>query len=278
MKRILLTVLLVLSLTGIAFANSQSDPTSEATATATATASPVITVSPSQSQSNVMGNTGINYGSVNSPAANASTGAITNNNTATIQTGAVKVDNKNTNTNFNTNLNSNDNKNTNINEGNKQKQGQEQGQSQVNEGNTVSIVNERALLAIPTAGVPEVNFGAGKMDWNFGTLLPKVGITVLTSNDVVKEVLDTTANIKAKNLLPTLLKMKKAQMPLCYNVRLIIIKAEAQKSWTTGGSMSGGGSGISPQGVGSAAGASLVPSFGGTKADDLYTAILVKIE
>jgi len=144
-----------------------------------------------------------------------------------------------------------------------------------------SIVIEapkQALVQIPMAGTPELNFGAGKMDWNFATLLPKIGVDVLKSTDVVKVVLDTTANIKAKNLLPTLLKMKKAQMPLCYNVRLIIIKAEAQKSWNTGGVMSGGSSGLSATGVGSAVGGSLVPSFGGTKADDLYTAILVKIE
>jgi len=136
---------------------------------------------------------------------------------------------------------------------------------------------KQALLGVPMVGVAELNFGAGKVDWNFATSLPRIGIPELKPSEVVKEVLESTCNVKFKNYLSTALKMKKAQMPLGYNVRLIVVKAEAQKSWTTGGALSGGGSGINNAGIGSAAGGSLVPSFGGTKADDLYTIIIVKI-
>jgi len=166
----------------------------------------------------------------------------------------------------------------------KQQQGQIQGQSANNTQDQfgyvapvqeVKIENPREYLGAPSVGPAELNFGQGKVDWNFANLLPKVGIPILGANEEVKEVLDTTANVPIKRLLPTALKMKKAQMPLGYNVRLIIVKAEAQKSWTSGGSVSGAGSYVGN--AGSAGSASLVPSIGGTKAHDLYTLIIVKV-
>lgn len=54
--------------------------------------------------------------------------------------------------------------------------------------------------------------------------------------------------------------------------------AEAQKTWTSGGNFGGGGSGLQASGLGGASGAgSIVPQWGGTKADDLYTIVYVKV-
>lgn len=194
--------------------------------------------------------------------------STTNNNTNKIESGAVK----NTNTNTNTNANSNKQD-----QSQKQSQGQVQGQNNdqvISPSQSIVIETPRAYLGAPSVGVPELNFGQGKVDWYFANALPKIGIPLYQSNEEIKEVLDTTANVPIKKVLKVALKMKKAQMPLCYNVRIIVVKAEAQKSWTSGGSLSGAGSYVGS--AGSAVSGSLVPSVGGTKANDLYTIIIVK--
>jgi hypothetical protein len=260
------------------------------------------TVGPISQQQGLNNN---NTGTLLSPSASATGGA------GGAGGSAVVNDNSKTyNTNLNTNLNSNSiriDNNPTINNKNviergavqnrnsnrqdqdqsqkqKQQQGQIQGQSANNTQDQfgyvapvqeVNIENPRPYLGAPSVGPAELNFGQGKVDWNFANLLPKVGIPILGANEEVKEVLDTTANVPIKRLLPTALKMKKAQMPLGYNVRLIIVKAEAQKSWTSGGSVSGAGSYVGN--AGSAASGSFVPSVGGTKAHDLYTLIIVKV-
>lgn len=199
------------------------------------------------------------------------------------------ISNRNTNTNFNTNLNTNSNYNSNrnenrntnlnVNEGNRQGQGQAQGQgqgqSQLNEGNKVNIENPQQYLAIPSVGVAELNFGNGNMVLNIAKALPKFGIPLLTPEDEIKEIVDITANVPFKKLYKTILEMKKDQEPLGYNVKIQIVMMEGQKSWTTGGSVSGAGSYVGN--AGSAGSASLIPSVGGTKAQPLFTIILVKV-
>ena len=175
------------------------------------------------------------------------------------------------------------NTNTNINGQHQgQVQGQLQGQNQeINNGQVISpfqsIVIEaqkRAYLGAPSVGVPELNFGNGKIILDIAKSLPKFGIPILEPTDDVKELLDITANIKFKNLYKTILGMKKALMPLCYNVKVQVVMMEGQKSWTSGGSLSGAGSYVGT--AGSAASGSLIPSWGGTKADPLFTVIMVK--
>ncbi|RPI53722.1 MAG: hypothetical protein EHM49_04010, partial [Deltaproteobacteria bacterium] len=219
------------------------------------------------------------------------------NNTATATGGTANVTNNNTfrpdvNT---TDINVNENKiergavqndNRNI-QGQKQKQqqkqtqGQEMDQAQKQDMNneqtisptqTTTIITEKPFTPIPTVGVPELNFGSGKVDWNFAALLPKIGVPLLGAGEIVKEVIDTTANVPIKRLLPTALSMKKAELPITYNTRIVIVKAEAQKSWTTGGPLSGGATGVLGT-TGTAVGGSVIPSMGGTKAHDLYTII-----
>lgn len=154
-----------------------------------------------------------------------------------------------------------------------------QGQIAINEGNKtdISIKNEKAYLAAPNAvGPAELNFGGGKLDWTFAGKIFTVDMPAYKKGEVIKQVVSSEANVKAKNLLPVLIKMVKKELPLCYNVRLIIIAAEAQKSWHSGGSIGGAGSGTLGT-TGAAGSAGLVPSWGGTKADDLYTIIIVKI-
>lgn len=190
----------------------------------------------------------------------------------TIEKGAITNTNENKNTNLNTNVNSNKNENTNVNING----GNRQGQSQINEGNTVTITNERPLLGYNTSNVPELNFGNGRLILDIAQSLPMFGIPLLSTKDTIKEVVDVTANITFKNLYKTILKMKKSQMPLVYNLKMQIVMVEGQKTWTTGGSLSGGGAGSFTQG-GASAGASLVPQIGGTKAHPLFTVIFVKI-
>jgi hypothetical protein len=352
-KKMFLVLMMVLALTGIAYA---TDPHNDSNATATATAT---------GGSNNLNWTGNNYSGGN-------VGAITNTNTANGGAGgaggaggtggtanvtnlntpvnvfaptvapkitvdpnintnigngignfspSAKVDNKNTNTQSQSNSNSftpsvnaefynnpinsqsqstaNTNTNTfnptNTNtqgqkQGQKQQQnqGQGQGQSQNNAQTiapTQSVVIEtpQALLSSPSQSVPELNFGNGRMiDATKG--LPNFalwGIKPL-STEPITEVLNVNANVKFKNLYKEVLAdAKTIATAKGFNytyVRYQIIRAEGQKSWSTGGNLGGAGSILSTGGVGggSVAG-SIIPQFGGTKADDLFTIIFVKV-
>lgn len=199
-------------------------------------------------------------------------------------------------TNLNTNLNTNTNVNTNVNtsavigSGNSmqgQMQGQGQLQGQINEGNNNSInieAQKQNLVGLPSLGsVPELNFGNGKMT-DATTQLPNFaiyGIKPLKS-EAISEVLSVNANVKFKKLYAAVLKDARSVASnggkTLSDIRYQVIRAEAQKSWNTGGSIGGGASGLANNGLGGGAGAaSLVPSFGGTKADDLFTIIFVKV-
>jgi hypothetical protein len=297
MKKILLAMVLVLAMAFPTFAGWDDDNhsiTGPITGNATTGNNNVqqymgpVTATGGAGGQGGQGGTGIGIGG---------TGIGIGGNAAVIGSGNSNNSNKNTNTNMNTNLNSNKNTNTNtnvnnntnnntntaINEGNTQdqsqdqKQGQAQGQSQINEGNTVNIKNERAFMGVNAVGPAELNYGMGKVDWYYADYLPKVGIPLYSPKEVIKEVVDVTANVPIKKLIKKMLKMKAACAPICFNDRILITKAEAQKSWTTGGSVGGGGA-YNGNAMGGAGQASLVPSVGGTKAHDLYTIQIVKVE
>ncbi|MCZ7405026.1 MAG: hypothetical protein O8C67_08860 [Candidatus Methanoperedens sp.] len=271
MKKLLFALFVILALSGMAFA----DPPGSATATIDMT------------------NSGAG-GSILSPSATATggtggTGGAGGSATATIEKGAI--DNKNTNTNLNTNLNSNtnkmDNKNTNTNiQG--QQQGQMQGQSQStknsnNAKQTVLFESPTPLLIAPSQNVPELNFGNGRMI-DATKSLPNFAIYGIKKlgDEAIREVLNVNANVKFKNLYKAILDDAKGVAnggkKTLSDVRYQVIRAEGQKSWTTGGNLGGAGSALSTTGLSGASGAgSIIPQWGGTKADDLFTIIFVKV-
>ncbi len=143
----------------------------------------------------------------------------------------------------------------------------------------VTINTPRALLPIVPGSVPELNFGNGKMT-DETKKLPAFaigGITPLAGETIV-DVLDVNANVKFKNLYKEILSAGKkiAQSNPAGTVKYQVIRAEAQKTWNTGGNIGGAGSGLMTSG-GAGGSVNLIPSFGGTKADDLFTIIFVKV-
>lgn len=203
----------------------------------------------------------------------------------------INTDIKNTNTNVGINTNINDVKNTNSNtiakdaikntntNINGQTQGQVQGQNNGQEiapVQTTTIITERPFVQIPTVGVPEMNFGNGRMV-DASKMLPKFkGVALLKDGDTIHTVVDVVANVPFKKLYKTILTLAKDNAVQAPYMRFQIIRAEGQKSWTTGGALSGGGSGM--QGAsGVAGGGSLIPSIGGTKAHDLFTIVVVNV-
>jgi len=177
----------------------------------------------------------------------------------------------------------------------KQQQGQAQGQQQkMNNDQTIAPVQttdivieapKQNLLGLPSQSVPEMNFGNGKM-LDATSKLPNFAIYGIKplKDEAIMEVISIAANIKFKNLYKKVLDDAKSICALPRtvqsgaNIRYQIIRAEAQKSWSTGGNIGGGGSGLASNGLGAGSGAgSLIPSWGGTKADDLFTVIFVKV-
>lgn len=238
---------------------------------------------------------------------------------ATIEKGAVDIDNTNKNTNVNVNKPVNivdtDIKNTNkqgqsqsntntfnpVNtntqgqdqsQGQKQKQNQvqdqKQGQNQVND-QTIAPVQEvtfkspTQLMNAPSQMVPELNFGTGRMkDVTF--TMPNFAIYGIKkyAGEMILDVLNVNANVKFKNYYKAILSDAKdlagAKGFNSAEVRIQVICAEAQKTWTTGGNLGGAGSVVSATGLGGGSGAgSIIPNWGGTKADDLFTIIFVKV-
>jgi hypothetical protein len=139
------------------------------------------------------------------------------------------------------------------------------------------------LLNTPSQSVPELNFGNGKMiDATKG--LPNFAIYGIAplGSEAIMEVINVNANVKFKNLYKAILSDAKdigtSKGFKSANVRYQVIRAEAQKTWTTGGNIGGAGSMLSTSGLSGGSGAgSIVPQFGGTKADDLFTIIFVKV-
>jgi hypothetical protein len=153
-----------------------------------------------------------------------------------------------------------------------------QGQIAINEGNDVNveIKNEKQFLAAPSTSAPEVNHGSGKVRFGFDEL--KFGIPLYNKNkEDIKSLITEKHNIKTDDLIATILKMKKAEGQLTYNTRLVIIQKEAQKSYAV--SIIGAPAGSGMLGTTGVSGSAVVgPSFSGTKANDLFSVYLVKVQ
>ena len=205
------------------------------------------------------------------------TGGTATGGSATIQKGAVQ----NSNSNLNVNTNVFDPTSINI-------QGQIQGQSQNNK-QTIAPVQEtiittpQELLALPSQYVPSLNFGSGRMK-DVTATMPNFAIYGIAkyAGEPILDVLNVNANVKFKNYFKAILNDAKdiasAKNFKASEVRIIVVCAEAQKTWTTGGNIGGGGSALASGGLGgiSAVG-SIIPQFGGTKSDDLFTILFVKV-
>jgi hypothetical protein len=193
-------------------------------------------------------------------------GTVNNNNTNKIEKGAVQTTNTN-----------------------KQKQDQTQKQRQLqdqeqdmNNGQTIAptqtitIKTEKPYMPAPSPSAPDLTFGSGKMDWDFANALLRFGVPTYKGENIAS-IIDATANVKAKNLIATVLSMKKAEMPITYNTRILIVKKEAQKSYAV--SIIGAPAASGALGTTGVAGSAVVgPSFAGTKANDLFDIYLVKVE
>ncbi len=285
MKKMFLVLFMVFALAGTAFALGDD-------ITGSNIGSPAgVAIGGNANNSNIYG-AGSNIGT-------GAGGSITNTATATGGAGgnatATVGDIKNTNVNANVNkvgiknTNANFNSNVGINsqeQGQKQGQlqgqfqGQGQGQGQMNNWSQTFEAPKAGVgvgTVMPGQGVPELNFGNGRF-YDVTKTLPKFaifGILPLGGNDTIMEVLSVNANVKFKNLYKELLSdAKKAANGK--TIRFQVFCAEAQKTWTTGGNLGAGGAGAIGQGAG-AAGASIVPQFGGTKADPLFTIIFVRV-
>jgi len=220
-------------------------------------------------------------------------------NVATGLAATIKDNNQNQNTNLNTDVNTNVNTfvpvNTNIQgqqqgqlQGQMQGQGQLQGQVNVNDQviapkQVVLFQAPTPLLGTPSQSVPELNFGNGRMsDATSG--LPNFAIYGIgkLGKESIREVISVNANVKFKKLYKEILADAKAiagnGSKTFKDIRYQVIRSEANKSWATGGNIGGGGSGLLATGLGGGAGAgAVVPQWGGTKADDLFTIIFVRV-
>ena len=247
MKKILVVLFMIFSMViGTALA-CPADPS----ATATATASPTIT---------------------NSSSAAGGAGGIGNDNsrfTFTIDTTISTSTNKQ-----------------------KQQQGQVQQQKQnMNNNQEISPVQKTdieieartPLLNTPSQSVPELNFGNGRMR-DVTKSMPNFALYGIKkyAGEAIREVLYTKANIKMKNFFQEVInggkKISAASDFKSSEVKVIVIVAEAQKTWTSGGNIGGAASGLAGSGlVGGSAGASIIPQWGGTKSDDLSTIFFVRV-
>ena len=208
-------------------------------------------------------------------------------NTATGLAATIKDNNQNQNTNLFTPVNvfTPVNANSNI-QG--QQQGQIQGQEMNNKQNIapvqeVNIKSPAPLLNTPSQSVPELNFGTGRMK-DVTYTIPNFAIYGIKkyAGEFILDVMNVNANVKFKNYYKAVLSDAKdlasAKGFKSAEVRIQVICAEAQKTWTSGGNLGGAGSALSSSGLsGASGGASIIPQFGGTKADDLFTIIFVKV-
>ena len=216
---------------------------------------------------------------------------------AIIQKGAVEnnIDNKNTNTNLNTNVNTN-RVDVDIKNSNKQDQSQKQGQSQSNtnmttntnnNGQTISpsqsinIETPRALLGATsgTAGTELNYFSGGQRDvtGKFPKFITKK-VNALSSNDVIYRVFSVTANVKFKNLYQIVINDITAALKDRWptdRLRYQIVESDAMKSWNTGGNISGAGSALTGPTSGTAGSVGIIPAWGGSKVQNLYTVVIV---
>jgi hypothetical protein len=261
MKKILLALLLVVALCGTSFATPDVTGNSNViTNTATATSS---------------GGAG--------GAGGAGGSAVINDNSRT------------TFTNLNTNLNTNTNTNLNTNvQGQNQNQGQLQGQIQgqkqgqnndqvIAPSQSINIETPRSLLAAPNTNGVELNyFSGGKRDVT--SVFPKFvtkDVLPISSKDVIYRVFSVTANVKFKNLynkaIDDMTKAIADKWPK-ERIRYSIVEFDAMKSWNTGGNMGGAGSALTGPTSGVSGAAGIIPSFGGSKVDPLYTITIIIVK
>jgi len=147
----------------------------------------------------------------------------------------------------------------------------------------VSFKSPTQLMSTPFHAVPELNFGAGKMK-DVTRDLPNFAIYGIKplGAEPIREVVNVNANVKFKNLYQAILDDAKDiagnGSKTFKDLRYQVVRAEAQKSWTLGGNVVGGTSLLSATGQSGAAGSGgLGPQWGGTKADDLFTIIFVRV-
>ena len=242
------------------------------------------TLSPEASASANVKNDNVNVGIVAPDITNVNVNKPEFNNKNVVVTdinNKVKVDTTDVNINKNV-IEKGAVKNDNVNQ---QKMNNDQTIAPVQTTDIVIEAPKQNLLGLPSQSVPEMNFGNGKM-LDATSKLPNFAIYGIKplKDEAIMEVISIAANIKFKNLYKKVLDDAKSICALPRtvqsgaNIRYQIIRAEAQKSWSTGGNLGGGGSGLASNGLGAGSGAgSLIPSWGGTKADDLFTVIFVKV-
>lgn len=228
--------------------------------------------SPSSKVDNKIDNTNVNVVDPTIKNKNTNVGINTN-----------RIDNQNTQSQSNSNTFNPTNNNSNSQD---QSQVQTQGQNnnqRIDPKQTVTFVSPKPLLQAPMGNPGELEFGHGAMS-DVTSKMPKfaLGITALSKDDRISDVLSITANEKFKNLYKVVLEHGKRVLEghrdiTINHIRYQIVEAESQKSWTTGGSLNGSGAGYSgATALGGSAG--LFPQVGRTKADFLYTIIFVKVE
>jgi hypothetical protein len=165
-----------------------------------------------------------------------------------------------------------------------QKQSQKQGQAQ-NNNQSIAPVQEtnistpQSLLGAPSVITPPLYFGNGRMEDDTKSLpaFALYGIVPLASGESIMEVISVSANVKFKNLYQTVLNDGKAASGKGGAIRYQIIRAQGQKTWTLGANVGGAGSALPSVNSGASGMGGIGPQWGGTKADDLFTIIFVKV-
>lgn len=220
-------------------------------------------------------NPGINYGTVSTLSPSSSSNATGGNASATGGNAEV-INNNNTVNNNKVKTDVRNTVKTDVKNDNKVNNDQNIAPVQ-----SLTVEVPRQPVGIPMTGAPELNFGSGKqrdVTWK----IPKFalwGIKNLdVNNDLITEVICFKDGIKFKKMYQTVLAEGKriAQEGNTSDIRLQVIEIKSQKTWTTGGSLSGGGSGFVNESA-IAGGGSIIPTVGRTKADFLYHVIFVRV-
>lgn len=298
MKRLLFALFIIMVMCGTGFADSERNGNATATATATGGAGGSVintqvggTFSPTFNP-DVNTNIGNGFGNF-SPK-------------ATIEKGAVDVDNVNVGINKNKNININKptfNNDPTFNNTNKQgqkqgqtqgqKQGQDQGQGQLqgqNNDQTIAPIQSINIEAPKRVAVGTAPQDAGQSELSFiapnerdvTTILPSFGcgtIKKLTAKDCIVGVVWQSNDIKFKDLYKEVLKGVRSDevMKSKVAIRYQIWEAASAKSWTTGGNLSGNGIGQTGTAlIGGSAG--IFPQVGRSKSSNLYTIIFVQVQ
>jgi len=251
-----LSLILVLVFSGMAYA---TDPHADATATIEMT------------------NNGAG-GSILSPSAVATGGA---GGSVTINKDAIK----NTNTNLNVNTNVFDPKNTNVNKNLNIGIQDMNNKQEIKPVQTVLFESPVQLPNIPSASIPELNFGNGRLK-DATKDFPKIaayGIDRLDPDkDTIRDVLIVKDGVKFKNLYKTIIETSKdltgSGSKTAKKMRYQIIRHESNTSRVFGVVINGGGTGVVSSGLGGGAGGGGIgPQWGRTSADDLFDIVFADV-